>query len=734
MHAKHIYFRWNHEARLCNFAGPDTPKPVDAPPAPEAKNDAQITIAPAAAETPRDTQAAAAGAAQERGGMQPADRRRIEEAAAKNKAAREAAAVPTSSPASAPASAPSEPVAPPAAPTSATTPEASATPGSSPTTTPESNGTPGLVERPATKEEMDASVAAEVAKMSPIKQQAFEKFMKLPTSPSAALTIAFFVGKMPEGALQASANGTQLSPQDLTQVADVVTSLTGPEFNFLKTLPLLPLDYGTPENPIDLQKAQTPEGYASLLREAAQTAVPESGDPNADRVNNAITDLKGSLNGKDMGKFLSALAELFASIKAIFKPEAAKDQESNSPQGPGKPPETGGNAPPNSPDGSPDAPGSPPEAGGEKQSEKRDRIRNEVQESGSINQFKKDKEASRDAKMGEYDSKIDAEQAENQALDDTNDGLKKQVTDAEQKLSNPKTKPEEKADLEKQIRDLNVTIKANDEHTENNRKDIKEMTDKRNKLYTDTENDIKEVDSMIKEAKDKVQILTKALEDLSKNPAAKELGADTLLSGVTITVDENKMDVVITLNEDAKKTLDALSAKGFDVKPIMDLVNGKPMDAPGASPAAPAAKPAAAGEKTVEQTEQQQDQIRATKGLIRVAGKFGINQTAVNSLGEKGDTKAIASMIIDALKTQEHPVYIDTDGSLYANESALGMDWVNPDTQIVNSNFSNFLMTNPEAAMRALGEYGNKAKALNPDTRGFLYELATAYEQGARTA
>ena len=622
-------------------------------------------------------------------------------------------------------------------PASPATPEAPAT---SPAAAPESNGTL----RPATKEEMDASVAAEVAKMSPIKQQAFEKFMKLPTSPSAALTIAFFVGKMPEGALQASANGTQLSPQDLTQVADVVTSLTGPEFNFLKTLPLLPLDYGTPENPIDLQKTQTPEGYASLLREAAQRA-PESGDPNADRVNKAITNLTNSLRTvpAKIGNCLAAIAELLASIKAIFKPEAAKGKD-QPPAGPKAPGENDPGTPPVNGE-------KPPETNGEQEPEQKDRLRTEVQEAGSVQKFKEGKEQQKQ----DLEGTIQKEEDEVQRLDDVNDGMERQVRTLERTIpTGDKLTPDQqkqKTQLEDQIRDLKVDIDANKLRIDNNKKDIQEHTDEQKGLSED----VQAVDDMIADAKKQVEDLTKSLKGLADSPDVTKIpGAQDLLKGISISVDENKMDIVITLSEGARELLKTMGGEGAALaKTILDIADNA-SKSPSSTPSAPdgGSKPPEAPPappKSKEKGDISPDQLKVSKGLARVASLFpgASNDRVMNSLQANGDAKAIASIIVEGLKTQKYPIYISKNGSLYAKEKVAGAtvinaaiplinvgDRLNPDTQIANNDFANFLMTSPEAAVRALGEYGINKEGLNPDTRGFLNSLATMYEQGARAA
>lgn len=488
--------------------------------------------------------------------------------------------------------------------------------------------------------------------------------------------------------------------------------------------------------------AQTPDSQkkaaegAAQAAEQAQQAVPEAGNGKGDRVNAAVENLKSSLEGKDMGKFLEALGELIASIKAIFKPESEtpKDQ---TPAGTNRPPESGANAPPASPEGAPGA----PETGGEKQSERRDRVRKEVKDAGSVDEFKKNKEQTRDQKMQEYDLKIDAEQAQLQTVDDVNDATRTQIADKEQKASDPRLKPEQKADLEKEIRDLKVNLKAGEEHAENNRKDIKEMTDQRNKVHADAETDIKEVDAMIKEGKDKVQNITKQIENMVNSPEGKKnLEAQAILSGMTLTFDEHALDVSITLTPQAKQALIDLGGKlSISIQPIFDLASGvAPISAPPNALGNNQSNQASANSDKSPESNAASAERRTAKGLARVAGRLGqiggINPKIIEQFEANGDVKSLTTLIVDALKSEKFPVYIAENKSLYANESTLGIDSINPDTQISNANFENYLMTAPESALRDLGQYANRANKLNPDTRGFLYELSTAYEQGARAA
>lgn len=316
-------------------------------------------------------------------------------------------------------------------------------------------------------------------------------------------------------------------------------------------------DNNAGEKPAEEKKEDAVEG----AKDAAADAVEAAGDKTEKSdVQNALSKLGEAAKGKDFGAFLAALKEVMDSIKTIFKPEEKKDDAKNAPNTPGINPDSKGNTPNVGPSAGPTEGGNKPtEAAGEKPSDRTDRLKKEVSDAGSVVEFKKNKEQSRDQQMQDFDKQIDDEQSAAQTLDTANDGLKQQVADAEQKISDPRTKPEEKATLEKSVRDLKVDISANDQKIDHNKKDIQELTTKRNEVFANTERDIKEVDGMLKKATDGKASIDKMLtgmretKDLTTNEDMK-----TLLAGITVDVVESKLDIGISLSDPAKAALDNL--------------------------------------------------------------------------------------------------------------------------------------------------------------------------------
>ncbi len=321
-------------------------------------------------------------------------------------------------------------------------------------------------------------------------------------------------------------------------------------------------DEGKGEKPAEEKKEDAVEG----AKDAAADATEAAGDTaEKSDVQNALSKLGEAAKGKDFGAFLAALKEVMDSIKTIFKPEAKKDEAKDAANAPGTTPDNKGNTPNAGPSAGPSAGPTeggnrPTEATGEKPSDRTDRLKKEVSDAGSVVEFKKNKEGSRNQKMDDFDKEIDTEQADIQKLDAENGKHKQDIADAEQKLSDPRTTdPKEKGKLQDTIRDLTVDVEANNKKIDNNRKDIQENTAQRNEVFANTESDIKEVDGMLKKATDGKASIDKMLTGMreTKNLTTNE-EMKTLLAGITVDVVESKLDIGISLSDPAKAALDNL--------------------------------------------------------------------------------------------------------------------------------------------------------------------------------
>lgn len=328
----------------------------------------------------------------------------------------------------------------------------------------------------------------------------------------------------------------------------------------------------TSENPKDKAKKDRAVDAANDVANAAAAAPAEGGEKKSD-VQSAINKLKDAANAKpaDWGVFLAALKEVFDSVKAIFKPEAKKDEAKDSGNVPGASPDNKGNVPSAGPAVGPGAQpgegGNKPSEGGEKPADRQDRLRKEVSAAGSVDAFEKQRIASRDAQMDGYDTQINDEEAATRSLESANSGLKQQVDDAEQKLSDPRTKPEEKAGLEKTIRDVKVDIAANDQKIANNQKDKQELTAKKNEIFNKAETDIKEVKGMLKQATDEKGKLDTMLVGLRDNKDIQTMlqrspDLQKIINGITVSLDERNLRANILLSADARGSLENLAKQG----------------------------------------------------------------------------------------------------------------------------------------------------------------------------